>query len=456
MTKQLSYDQYRLGYQVKGWSNRVLGLHWVVDFNNQTKAKARGRWRLIALDGHDSHINFEFLMKCKEENIIALCYPANSTHIYQGLDVACFSVMKTKWAEACRKHEHETGGGVMKDNFLAVFGQAYVKAFTPATIKAAFSKTGLYPVNRNCIQPHQLAPSKNASTSANSADIPILPSSSPVKHLIGILEKIDPADLSSSPPIDPALLDEGTSIANRLSQSGNEFLFSSSPITSSDVPTTPPKLLSLKAQPSPRALQLLQYTPKTEIERNLLGSLKAALAREDQRAKSLDTEQSKAVVNALYTGRLQKQLKHKEEKKQKKNTGKLKLGGHAVHLTSDQMLEEARLARDAKEAEDRAAEQRRTDKVATDGARKKWKEIDDARKERNRVGRAAHKASMEAWKAEVKMCKLTKRPLTLSKPNPFVAEKEALKSWLMKDRQEGDVAGDDDVEMAMGDEDDSG
>lgn len=72
------------------------------DIHNQTKAKVAGRPRLLLVDGHSSHYSFEFLSFCASKNIQVVCYPSNSTHIYQGLDVTVFGRMKEAWAEECR------------------------------------------------------------------------------------------------------------------------------------------------------------------------------------------------------------------------------------------------------------------------------------------------------------------------------------------------------------------
>ena len=51
------------------------------------------------LNGHNSHYTRRFLDYAQEHNIHVLCYPAHGTHIYQGLNVAVFSVLKRYWAE---------------------------------------------------------------------------------------------------------------------------------------------------------------------------------------------------------------------------------------------------------------------------------------------------------------------------------------------------------------------
>jgi len=76
-----------------------------------------------------------------------LCYPAHATHIYQGLDVAVFGVLKQCWAEERDQWEREKGEEVTKKNFLGIYGAAHVRALTHQTIQSAFRKTGVCPYN---------------------------------------------------------------------------------------------------------------------------------------------------------------------------------------------------------------------------------------------------------------------------------------------------------------------
>ena len=44
-------------------------------------------YRLLILDGHSSHYNWEFFDYCLNAKILPLCLPAHSTHLLQPLDV---------------------------------------------------------------------------------------------------------------------------------------------------------------------------------------------------------------------------------------------------------------------------------------------------------------------------------------------------------------------------------
>jgi len=61
-----------------------IGRAWLEDdFDHLTKAKANGCYRLLIVDGHTSHFNYELLQYAKENKIVVLCLPANTTHALQ-------------------------------------------------------------------------------------------------------------------------------------------------------------------------------------------------------------------------------------------------------------------------------------------------------------------------------------------------------------------------------------
>ena len=77
-----------------GWTDNTTGMEWIKHFDKYTEGRRKGVWRMLVLDGHESHISIAFEAYCKEKNIVTLCLPAHSSHITQPLDVGCFSVLK--------------------------------------------------------------------------------------------------------------------------------------------------------------------------------------------------------------------------------------------------------------------------------------------------------------------------------------------------------------------------
>ena len=92
--KQLPPD-WTIGLSNTGWTNDELGMIWLRDvFNKHTHHHTIGRYRLLIIDGHGSHLTAEFHRFCEDNLIILLCEPAHSSHLLQPLDVSYFSVLK--------------------------------------------------------------------------------------------------------------------------------------------------------------------------------------------------------------------------------------------------------------------------------------------------------------------------------------------------------------------------
>ncbi|KAH5050569.1 hypothetical protein HBI73_243490 [Parastagonospora nodorum] len=80
-----------------GWTNNDLALAWLEHFDSH--AKSVGAYRLLIIDGHESHCAVDSQGRCKEKKIITLCMPAHSSHLLQPLDVACFSPLKRAYGD---------------------------------------------------------------------------------------------------------------------------------------------------------------------------------------------------------------------------------------------------------------------------------------------------------------------------------------------------------------------
>ena len=89
-----------MGYSQKGWTDDEIGAPWMKQFDEQTHVKVNGHTCVLLVDGH----NLEHAWK---NNIHVLYYPAHGTHVYQGLDIAVFSVLKQFWSEERDRWERE-------------------------------------------------------------------------------------------------------------------------------------------------------------------------------------------------------------------------------------------------------------------------------------------------------------------------------------------------------------
>lgn len=125
------------------------------------------------MDGHTSHYSRDFLEHARERKILVLCYPSHTTHIYQGLDVVIFSVLKRRLSQErdvwVRKYMKE----ITKENFLEIYGHAHIETLTPENVRAAFRKTGVHPFDPTVVTESMLAPSKP--TSSSDSNLPVAP-----------------------------------------------------------------------------------------------------------------------------------------------------------------------------------------------------------------------------------------------------------------------------------------
>jgi hypothetical protein len=138
---------WRVRTSPNGWTTNEIGLEWLGHFDQATKPRTTGGYRLLILDGHGSHYTDEFEDYCKANNIIILCMPPHSSHELQPLDVGCFSILKDSYSRAIEQIMQMQITYITKDNFFPVFKEAYDNSMTVRNAQAGFRATGLVPLN---------------------------------------------------------------------------------------------------------------------------------------------------------------------------------------------------------------------------------------------------------------------------------------------------------------------
>jgi hypothetical protein len=442
-----------LGYSKKGYTDGEIGQAWIETFDKETRAKAKGRRRLLLVDGHNSHYTPGFLKYARAHQIEVVGYPSHSTHVYQGLDVVIFAPMKKRWSEA-RDDWERRGHTVDKTNFLAVYAEAHAKTLIPENIKAAFRKTGVIPFNPDVVTTDMMAPSQETSTRAT---VPIQ-QSGPIKTISEIIiDYIDYQKIATSndPMNDEAEdLPEPSSVPlfmrsaiDELSSTSAGFLVSSSPIQST---STPPAFQpSTISPPKPsRYSNLLAQPAMTKHEQNLRDALIESEARDAARKECMVGMQAGVVLANIYSSRVQGQLQAREEKT--KNKGKRLMGdGKAKFFSGDQfyaMCVEDERQRAEGEAEAAERRSRRESHVAALAA---WKKDCDGIRDRNREKKMKYDAAVIKWEAEKAAAKLERRRPGWPKPK----WKQDYEPEVMPERPKKNVEDDDD-ESNDGDGDD--
>jgi len=142
---------WAIGVSANGWTTNELGIEWLEHFDRYTKNRCMGTRQLLIFDGHESHNSFEFLDRCKQKDIIALCMPPHASHLLQPLDVGCFAPLKKAYGDEVGKLIHNHITHVDKLSFLSTFKTAFDRAFTKDNISASFRGAGLVPLNATVV-----------------------------------------------------------------------------------------------------------------------------------------------------------------------------------------------------------------------------------------------------------------------------------------------------------------
>jgi FtsZ-binding cell division protein ZapB len=122
-----------------------MGLEWLKHFDEHTVNRSVGTYRLLILDGHESHHSADFEAYCKEKKIIPLCMPPHSSHLLQPLDVGCFGPLKKAYGREIEHLIRRRITHITKVTFFPAFYAAYQATMTESNIKGGFRGAGLVP-----------------------------------------------------------------------------------------------------------------------------------------------------------------------------------------------------------------------------------------------------------------------------------------------------------------------
>jgi hypothetical protein len=446
-------------------------------FENATRVKANGEYRLLVVDGHNSHYTVAFLLLARLHMVIVICYVAHGTHIYQGLDVVVFAVLKHYLGVERDALLRTTGTAIDKGNFLQIISKAYVTALTPELIKTAFRKTGIWPFNPNVITADMLAPSKETSIQSH---LPVPTSSQPVQILAAMLQELQIT--GDTPDSDADVISEGqragpSSTRNQstttsphthrstrttthleilegavaaLKKTNLAFLATSTPTTAADpMPTTTTHTVQQNSIPINKAAAALAIVPNTANELLLLAALRESqsqILRTEVHAFEL---QASNILNEAYAQRLCAKLAAQEEKRNKKKSTKLVGDGLARLLSGDEFYELAQQKEKEIREVAREKERRMDGRVMYKAAVEEWEIVEQERRDARALATANLKKAVKAWEKKRDSAKAKGTRFTLIKPKGDPATKATpkpkLKDFLgaVAEDQEPESGGDD-------------
>ncbi|KAG6996134.1 Tigger transposable element-derived protein 1 [Fusarium oxysporum f. sp. conglutinans] len=128
-----------------GWTDNETGLEWLKHFDRCTVNRSVGSYRLLILDGHESHHSTDFEIYCEEHNIITLCMPPHSSHLLQPLDVGRFGPLKKAYGREIEHLIRSSITHISKTEFFPAFYAAFQATMTEKNIKGGFKGAGLVP-----------------------------------------------------------------------------------------------------------------------------------------------------------------------------------------------------------------------------------------------------------------------------------------------------------------------
>ncbi|KIK80084.1 hypothetical protein PAXRUDRAFT_39468, partial [Paxillus rubicundulus Ve08.2h10] len=174
-----------------------------------------------------------------------------------------------------------------------------------------------------------------------------------------------------------------------LGSTSASFLTSDTPLTSSQCL---PKYQPFPLTPThKRKHASLEETPQTEMERAYYQSkLQEAYSKLAVQQSALLRMQSTVVLQSMYCDCVSEQLAAQEEKQKKRKTGQLNGDGLPRLLTGDEFYGQVVEHQKAAKEDKIERENRRKQKEAQSGVMAAWKEVDEARKRRNKDRRVAY------------------------------------------------------------------
>jgi DDE superfamily endonuclease len=111
----------------------------LIDYSNPNE------WRLLVLDGHESHISYPFISYAHAHKILLQVLPAHSSHLTQPLDVCLYAPVQYKYGCLVADWYKEGGIALTKADFLPLLKQVRDTTYTVDAIRKAWETSGLIP-----------------------------------------------------------------------------------------------------------------------------------------------------------------------------------------------------------------------------------------------------------------------------------------------------------------------
>ncbi|RPA96081.1 hypothetical protein L873DRAFT_1627287, partial [Choiromyces venosus 120613-1] len=102
---------------------------------------------ILLLNGHITHCQNDFIIKCHENLIVPFKFPSYLTHVLQPLNVGVFYPLKHYHNKAINHALHSLEIEYMISSFFRDLGSIHKQTFQPHTIKYSLKDSGMFPVS---------------------------------------------------------------------------------------------------------------------------------------------------------------------------------------------------------------------------------------------------------------------------------------------------------------------
>jgi hypothetical protein len=130
-----------------GYTNNQIALEYLDHLILYTKASSIKGWKILLLDGHESHRIDEFKLKAIENYILLFYFPSHLTHILQPLDVSIFRPWKHFHDLAIQAALHSLDFNYTITSFFRNITNIRKQTFKYHIIVNSFKDLGMWPVS---------------------------------------------------------------------------------------------------------------------------------------------------------------------------------------------------------------------------------------------------------------------------------------------------------------------
>jgi hypothetical protein len=128
-------EEGHIALSENGWIDNELCLEWLKLCFDPITRNIVNEYRILIMDGHQSHITIEALRFCIDSKIIVLCLPVHTTHLLQPLDIEPFQPLAIAYKARIQEHRYlNTIYNVNKLEFLEVYKTARLRGISKENV----------------------------------------------------------------------------------------------------------------------------------------------------------------------------------------------------------------------------------------------------------------------------------------------------------------------------------